>query len=79
VGLKLKFPKNLNLTNGYPNNNNKVKTKPLESGADIQKCYNCAGFDDASQNCPSELFFAIPGVVNRDFFNNSLSIVRITA
>jgi hypothetical protein len=21
------------------------------------KCYNCAGFDDASQNCPSELFF----------------------
>jgi hypothetical protein len=24
----------------------------------IIKCYNCAGFDDASQNCPpSELFF----------------------
>jgi hypothetical protein len=21
------------------------------------ECYNCAGFDDASQNCPSELFF----------------------
>jgi hypothetical protein len=23
----------------------------------IKKCYNCTGFDDAYQNCPSELFF----------------------
>jgi hypothetical protein len=25
----------------------------------VVKCYNCAGFDDASQNCPSELFFTV--------------------
>jgi hypothetical protein len=36
-------------------------------------------FDYASQNCPSELFFAILGVVNRHFFNNYLSFDRTTA